>query len=238
MKLDRHVKNISKLTKNEMDILRSYDTNAFKPHVFQLNWFLESLEKNIVLRPKISEIENEHELYRPSNIVFQSNMLPGLIDAIKQNQGRNSNDHWPEEFSNDVFPPEENQQEKECEDEPVSKKRCIRNEWEGRDPDENEVVENRLLIDAQHQPLHGLTVCVTGYAGDKRREVQKFSKELGATFTDILHKRCTHLVSKWRMGEKYNKAKKWGHLHIVSKEWLDESYEFQSRANEDNFPPQ
>ena len=39
------------------------------------------------------------------------------------------------------------------------------------------------------------------------------------------------------MGEKYNKAKKWGHLHIVSKEWLDESYEFQSRANEDNFPP-
>ena len=88
------------------------------------------------------------------------------------------------------------------------------------------------------ETLHGLTVCVTGYAGDKRREVQKFSKELGATFTDILHKRCTHLVSKWRMGEKYNKAKKWGHLHIVSKEWLDESYEFQSRANEDNFPPQ
>ena len=139
-------------------------------------------------------------------------MLPGLIDAIKQNQVRNSNDHWPEEFSNDASPLEGNQQEKECEGEPISKKRCIRNQREGRDPDENEVMGNRMSIDAQHQPLHGLTVCVTGYAGNKRKEVEKYSKELGATFTDILHKRCTHLVSKWTKGEKYYKAKKWGAL--------------------------
>ena len=99
------------------------------------------------------------------------------------------------------------------------------------------LMENRMLIDTQHQPLHDLTVCVTGYAGNKRKEVRRLSKTLGATFTDILHKRCTHLVSKWTKGEKYEKAKKWGHLHIVSKEWLDASYEFQSRANEDDFPP-
>ena len=220
-----------------MDILRSYDTNAFKPHVFQLNWFLESLEKNVVLRPKITEIENDHELYKPSNIVFQSNMLPGLIDAMKQDQARNSSDHWPDEFSNDAFPSDGNQQEKEHDGESVSKKRRVGDQWDGRDQNENEVGENRMSVDTQQQPLHDLTVCVTGYTGNNRTEIRRLSKTLGATFTDILHKRCTHLVSKWTKGEKYEKAKKWGHLHVVTKEWLDASYEFQSRANENDFPP-
>eukprot|EP00943_MAST-04B_sp_MAST-4B-sp1_P003758 g3758.t1 len=116
---------------------------------------------------------------------------------------------------------------------------CNKRRRTGRENEqENEVFndDDRIaVIDTQNQTLRHLTICVTGYTGENRKRVSKLAKTLGATFTDILHKKCTHLVCKTNTGEKYKKAIKWGHLHIVTKEWLDACYQTKEHVGEDFF---
>ena len=92
-----------------------------------------------------------------------------------------------------------------------------------------------MIIDTQNQPLHNMIICVTGYAGKNRSQIDKLSVKLGAKFTQVLTKMCTHLVCKSSQGEKYLKALKWGHLHIITKEWLEACYEMDAHVDENDF---
>ncbi len=85
------------------------------------------------------------------------------------------------------------------------------------------------------KPLESLIVCVTGYSGAKRQQINKLSKALGATFTDVLNHHCTHLVCLNAAGDKYAKAVKWGHVQIVSMAWLLACSEQNDRVDESTF---
>eukprot|EP00945_MAST-04E_sp_MAST-4E-sp1_P002948 g2948.t1 len=85
------------------------------------------------------------------------------------------------------------------------------------------------------KPLAKLTICVTGYGGKKRHKISKLSTQLGASFTDVLNHQCTHLVCQNATGDKFTKAKKWGHIHTVSMEWLVKCSKTMKWADESEF---
>ena len=284
MNLERHVKNISKLNKHEMQLLKSYDNYVFKPHVFQLNWFIKCLEENYVFQLKHNYVEDEGELYVPSNVVFQTTMIPGLIDAMKQqqedggnnnniittnnNNNNNNNSNYNDDDDGNKYQRNRNNENKHMKKRSIvedrrnnttnvngsssrkkqrssSRKKNHRSFSRKNDneQDENEYIynndesseSNNMIIDTQNQPLHNMIICVTGYAGKNRSQIDKLSVKLGAKFTQVLTKKCTHLVCKSSQGEKYLKALKWGHLHIITKEWLEACYEMDAHVDENDF---
>ena len=284
MNLERHVKNISKLNKHEMQLLKSYDNYVFKPHVFQLNWFIKCLEENYVFQLKHNYVEDEGELYVPSKVVFQTTMIPGLIDAMKQqqedggnnnniittnnnNNNNNNNSNYNDDDDDNKYQRNRNNENKHMKKRSIvedrrnnttnvngsssrKKQRSSSREKNHRsfsrkndnEQDENELYNNdessesnNMIIDTQNQPLHNMIICVTGYAGKNRSQIDKLSVKLGAKFTQVLTKMCTHLVCKSSQGEKYLKALKWGHLHIITKEWLEACYEMDAHVDENDF---
>ena len=284
MNLERHVKNISKLNKHEMQLLKSYDNYVFKPHVFQLNWFIKCLEENYVFQLKHNYVEDEGELYVPSKVVFQTTMIPGLIDAMKQqqedggnnnniittnnnNNNNNNNSNYIDDDDDNKYQRNRNNENKHMKKRSIvedrrnnttnvngsssrKKQRSSSREKNHRsfsrkndnEQDENELYNNdessesnNMIIDTQNQPLHNMIICVTGYAGKNRSQIDKLSVKLGAKFTQVLTKKCTHLVCKSSQGEKYLKALKWGHLHIIAKEWLEACYEMDAHVDENDF---
>ena len=251
MNLERHVKNISKLNKHEMQLLKSYDNYVFKPHVFQLNWFIKCLEENYVFQLKHNYVEDEGELYVPSKVVFQTTMIPGLIDAMKQqqedggnnnniittnnNNNNNNNSNYNDDDDGNKYQNNRNNENKHMKKRSIvedrrndttnvngsssrKKQRSSSREKNHRsfsrkndnEQDENELYNNDessesndMIIDTQNQPLHNMIICVTGYAGKNRSQIDKLSVKLGAKFTQVLTKKCTHLVCKSSQGEKY-----------------------------------
>ncbi|XP_059630648.1 uncharacterized protein LOC132273665 isoform X2 [Cornus florida] len=87
-------------------------------------------------------------------------------------------------------------------------------------------------------PFSGLTICVTRIPADERKEMEKIIIENGGKYSAELTKKCSHLVCDAPEGDKYKVAKRWGHIHIVSRKWFDQSVARRACLNEESYPPQ
>ena len=69
--------------------------------------------------------------------------------------------------------------------------------------------------------MTSISICITGWVGDARKEIISLIKLLGAVNSDTLNKDINYLVCKEPSGNKYEKAIKnrWN-VKIVSEEWL------------------
>ncbi|KAF5208153.1 Dna topoisomerase 2-binding protein [Thalictrum thalictroides] len=75
--------------------------------------------------------------------------------------------------------------------------------------------EHRVVPQEPHRvlPFFGLTICVTRVKADMRKEMEKLVLQNGGKYSADLTKKC----------DKYKVARKWGHIHIVTSKWLDQS---------------
>ena len=64
-----------------------------------------------------------------------------------------------------------------------------------------------------------ITVAVSGFVGGERVGIRLLLEAIGATYTDNMSKRNTHLISKTTSGPKYAKALEWG-IKVVAVDWL------------------
>jgi hypothetical protein len=64
-----------------------------------------------------------------------------------------------------------------------------------------------------------ITVAVSGFVGGERTGIRILLEAIGATYTDNMSKRNTHLISKTTSGPKYTKALEWG-IKVVNVDWL------------------
>lgn len=100
--------------------------------------------------------------------------------------------------------------------------------------------EHRIVPQEAHRvlPFSGLTICVTRIPADERKEIQKLIVQNGGKYSAELTKNCTHLISDSAEGDKYKVARKWGHIHIVTRKWFDQSIARRACLNEESYPVQ
>ncbi|XP_019456415.1 PREDICTED: DNA topoisomerase 2-binding protein 1-A isoform X2 [Lupinus angustifolius] len=115
------------------------------------------------------------------------------------------------------------------------KKPIVTYEWLKQCSDEHRVVPQESY---KVLPFSGLTICVTGIPADKRREMEKLILQNGGKYSAELTKKCTHLISDAPEGDKYKVAKRWGHIHIVTSKWFDQSIVRRACLNEESYPVQ
>ena len=66
----------------------------------------------------------------------------------------------------------------------------------------------------------GCTICVTGIAADKRKEIKELASVHGGVYSgDLNMNTCTHLLVNAARGEKYNFARRWN-VHCVCSGWF------------------
>jgi len=65
-------------------------------------------------------------------------------------------------------------------------------------------------------------VCVTGYQGHRRRDVETMSRVLGAKFQKAFDRHVTHLVCYEHAGAKWERARDLGRAKIVNHRWLED----------------
>lgn len=87
-------------------------------------------------------------------------------------------------------------------------------------------------------PFSGLTVCVSRIPADERKQMEQLILQNGGKYSAELTKKCTHLVSDAPEGDKYKVAKRWGHIHIISRKWFDQSVARRACLNEESYPVQ
>ncbi|XP_062097830.1 uncharacterized protein LOC133803732 isoform X2 [Humulus lupulus] len=87
-------------------------------------------------------------------------------------------------------------------------------------------------------PFSGLTICVTRIPADERKEMEKVIIQHGGKYSAELTKKCTHLISDAPEGDKYKVARRWGHIHIITRKWFDQSVARRARLNEESYPVQ
>ncbi|KAI8002190.1 DNA topoisomerase 2-binding protein 1-A [Camellia lanceoleosa] len=90
--------------------------------------------------------------------------------------------------------------------------------------------EHRIVSQESYRvlPFSGLTVCVTRIPADERREMEKVVVQNGGKYSAELTKKC----------DKYKVAKRWGHIHIVTRKWFDQSVSRRVCLNEESYPVQ
>ena len=71
--------------------------------------------------------------------------------------------------------------------------------------------------------LKGLKICQTSYTGARRNDVKLLIERLGAAYSKLFDKMCTHLCCYQFEGKKYEKAASDG-TTIVSHAWLEACY--------------
>uniref|UniRef100_A0A6N2MA89 BRCT domain-containing protein n=1 Tax=Salix viminalis TaxID=40686 RepID=A0A6N2MA89_SALVM len=73
--------------------------------------------------------------------------------------------------------------------------------------------EHRVVPQESYRvlPFSGLTICVTRIPADKRKEIEKIIIQNGGKYSAELTKKC----------DKYKVARRWGHIHIVTRKWFD-----------------
>ena len=87
------------------------------------------------------------------------------------------------------------------------------------------VTKGELLSydDYKAPPFLGLTVCCTQVEPEDRAKIQELVEAYGGLYSaDLVDGECTHLVAVEAKGDKYNAAKHWGNVHIVSAAWIEE----------------
>ena len=72
---------------------------------------------------------------------------------------------------------------------------------------------------ARLPPSVQITVAVSGFVGGERTGIRFLLEAIGATYTDNMSKRNTHLISKTTSGPKYEKALEWK-IKVVTVDWL------------------
>lgn len=79
------------------------------------------------------------------------------------------------------------------------------------------------------KPLQGLVVSCSQLDNHDRLKLEQAVLENGGTFSPELSKeKCTHLIVDFPKGDKYQHAKLWRSIHIVSKSWIDDVVKAQS----------
>ncbi|KAI9097870.1 hypothetical protein K1719_025641 [Acacia pycnantha] len=83
-------------------------------------------------------------------------------------------------------------------------------------------IEHRIVPQESYRilPFSGLTICVTRIPADERRKIEML------------------IVQNAPEGDKYKVAKRWGHIHIVTKKWFDQSIARRAYLNEESYPVQ
>ncbi|XP_054788332.1 uncharacterized protein LOC129294174 isoform X2 [Prosopis cineraria] len=101
-------------------------------------------------------------------------------------------------------------------------------------------IEHRIVPQESYRilPFSGLTICVTRIPADERRKIEMLIVQNGGKYSAELTKKCTHLISDAPEGDKYKVAKRWGHIHIVTKKWFDQSIVRRACLNEESYPVQ
>ncbi|XP_045806008.1 DNA topoisomerase 2-binding protein 1-A isoform X2 [Trifolium pratense] len=117
----------------------------------------------------------------------------------------------------------------------VLKKPIVTYEWLKQCSDEHRVVPQESY---KVLPFSGLKICVTGISADKRKEMEKLILQNGGKYSAELTKNCTHLICDAPEGDKYKVAKRWGHIHIVTIKWFDQSIARRACLNEESYPVQ
>lgn len=84
-------------------------------------------------------------------------------------------------------------------------------------------------------PFSGLTICFTRIAADVRKEMENLIVHNGGQYSGDLTRNCTHLISDAPEGDKYRVAQKWGHIRIVTKDWLRDSFNRKVYLPEDAY---
>ncbi|XP_042507747.1 DNA topoisomerase 2-binding protein 1-A-like isoform X2 [Macadamia integrifolia] len=85
-------------------------------------------------------------------------------------------------------------------------------------------------------PFFGLTICATRIPADERKVLEKLIIQNGGNYSADLTKNCTHLVADAPEGDKYKVARKWGHIHIVTRKWVDQSIARSECMSEESYP--
>ena len=83
--------------------------------------------------------------------------------------------------------------------------------------------------------MRDCVVCVTGYAGTRRRDVETMTRVLGGKFQKAFDRSVTHLVTYEFAGAKWERARDIGSAHIVNHRWLEDSIRTWTRANEASY---
>ncbi|KAH1149284.1 hypothetical protein GYH30_043727 [Glycine max] len=117
----------------------------------------------------------------------------------------------------------------------ILKKPIVTYEWLKQCSDEHRVVPQESY---KVLPFSGLKICVTGIPADNRKEMEKLILQNGGKYSAELTKKCTHLISEAPEGDKYKVAKRWGHIHIVTRKWFDQSIARKACLNEELFAVQ
>ncbi|KAI3685615.1 hypothetical protein L6452_34866 [Arctium lappa] len=108
-------------------------------------------------------------------------------------------------------------------------------------------------------PFSGLTISVTQVPLDARKEIEKLVLQNGGKYSAELTRKSTHLCAilpitesrvlyeleplsfsqgDYMIGDKYKVAKRWGHIHIVTRAWFDQSVARRACLNEESYPVQ
>ncbi|KZV27508.1 DNA topoisomerase 2-binding protein 1-A [Dorcoceras hygrometricum] len=82
--------------------------------------------------------------------------------------------------------------------------------------------EHRVVPQESYRvlPFSGLTICVSGIPADERKEIEKLVIQNNGT----------------PEGDKYKVAKRWGHIHIVTRKWFHQSVGRRACLIEDSYP--
>nr|GEV82878.1 hypothetical protein [Tanacetum cinerariifolium] len=83
-------------------------------------------------------------------------------------------------------------------------------------------------------PFSGLSISVTQVPPVERKEIEQLVIQNGGRYSAELTKKSTHLVCDAPEGDKYKVAKKWGHLHIVTRAWFNHSVARRACLNEES----
>ncbi|XP_020573564.1 DNA topoisomerase 2-binding protein 1 isoform X2 [Phalaenopsis equestris] len=99
-------------------------------------------------------------------------------------------------------------------------------------------IEHRVVPQESYRvlPFMGLTICVTRIPADERKEIESLIVQNGGQYSADLTKKCSHLVSDAPAGDKYVVAQRWGHIHIVSRKWIDQSISRRACLDERLYP--
>ncbi|XP_021598332.1 DNA topoisomerase 2-binding protein 1 isoform X2 [Manihot esculenta] len=100
--------------------------------------------------------------------------------------------------------------------------------------------EHRVVPQESYRvlPFSGLMICVTRIPADERKEIEKIITQNGGKYSAELTKKCTHLICDAPEGDKYKVARRWGHIHIVTRKWFDQSVARRACLNEESYPVQ
>ncbi|KAK9096174.1 hypothetical protein Sjap_021671 [Stephania japonica] len=100
--------------------------------------------------------------------------------------------------------------------------------------------EHRLVPHEPYKvlPFYGLTICVTRLPAVRTKEAKVLLILLKFTLLSDALRLCILDILYAAEGDKYLVARKWGHIHIVAKKWLDQSIAKRSCLEERSFPVQ